>query len=455
MASTAVQLLPPPTHRSPTSTAGSASTPPPAAAASSSSRSSSATFSRSQSFTGLGGRPPRQKALSGPTKPAFLYTYSSSLAELAASGGDDDSGSAARTDGPDERPDYLRPSRAGHRLVQSRTMPLRGDGGLDSVAVGGDSGEVESGLPLRRSRKETLPADYWAKAKREPSAAGNTSPSATAALIRPGRRATTGARGAGPVSAGPSTSKSAAPTAPTLGRRPTIVEELEAKIVFLGSAGVGKTSIIRRFTTRKFGPTKTTVGSGLSTRKQVIDGVHVRLQLWDAAGQERYRSLAPMYYRGAHVAILVYDVTRRASFAELESWLGELREKGPSDVVIHVVGAKADLEGQREVECVASPGHERMSADEKALAFLLQPFDRSTRAPVLAQPLRGRFAQSHKRRDVCPSNAFPVGRRRRRGWERLLLRPDPTQEWRLDFGWLWHGPTNTAGRADVDDRWLR
>lgn len=221
-------------------------------------------------------------------------------------------------------------------------MPLGGDVSRASAATGGNAGDVESGLPLRRTRKETLPADYWAKAKREPVATDSSSASATADMVRPGRRGT--------AAAGQSSSAAAAPAPPVLGRRPTIVEELEAKIVFLGSAGVGKTSIIRRFTTRKFAPTKTTVGSGLSTRKQVVDGVHVRLQLWDAAGQERYRSLAPMYYRGAHVAILVYDVTRRESFAELESWLGELREKGPSDVVIHVVGAKADLEDQREVE---------------------------------------------------------------------------------------------------------
>lgn len=346
MAATVAQVLPPPMHRSRTSTAGSPSTPLSTAARSSAGRPASVAFPRSQSFSGPSGQPSRQKALSGPTKPAFLYTYSSSLAVSADSG----DSSPIRREGSESstyRPDYLRPRGAGHRLVQSRTMPLGGDGDLNPLAT--DDGQYD--MPLKPTRKETLPADYWVKAKRVPAPDDNTGASTTAAMVRSSRTQTSIDRAGEPL-----TSNWPALPASVLGRRPIIVEELEAKIVVLGSAGVGKTSIIRRFTLRKFGPTKTTVGSGLFTRKQVVDGVHVRLQLWDAAGQERYRSLAPMYYRGAHVAILVYDVTRRASFDELESWLGELREKGPIDVVIHVVGAKADLEGQREVECVSISG---------------------------------------------------------------------------------------------------
>ncbi|KIR26459.1 rab family protein [Cryptococcus deuterogattii LA55] len=77
---------------------------------------------------------------------------------------------------------------------------------------------------------------------------------------------------------------------------------LEAKVVLLGSQGVGKTSLILRYTTRTFSvtPPPATIGSSLHTRKLVHSGVRVKLQIWDTAGQERFRSMAPIYYRGAH-----------------------------------------------------------------------------------------------------------------------------------------------------------
>lgn len=361
---TTVQLLSPPTTTittTPSSAAAHARTPAQRATFSTTTA-TTPSLPRSQSF---GGRPavPRSKTLSSPTPPppSFLYTYSSQtgLADLA-NGLDDDGGGVGRRrdrlgeDGRGERADggaRTRPSRQGFPLVQSRTMPLS-DVRDDERERGAGAGP-----PLRRSRKETLPADYWARAKRDvggPTAGGRRAEDdfdrqVSSARRRPGAPLSSSSSTAAD-SSGPNGSGSGG--APALARRPTIVEELEAKIVFLGSPAVGKTSIIQRFTTRRFAPARTTVGTGLSTRKQVVDGVHVRLQLWDAAGQERFRSIAPMYYRGAHVAILVYDVSRRASFDELESWLGELRDNGPRDVIIHVVGAKADLGDQRQIECV-------------------------------------------------------------------------------------------------------
>lgn len=124
---------------------------------------------------------------------------------------------------------------------------------------------------------------------------------------------------------------------------------LEAKVVLLGSQGVGKTSLILRYTTRLFSPTPAaaTIGSSLHTRKLVHDGVRVKLQIWDTAGQERFRSMAPIYYRGAHVCVLVYDVSDRSSFEDVRSWLEELVRTVPKETVIYVVGSKVDLESQR------------------------------------------------------------------------------------------------------------
>ena len=88
------------------------------------------------------------------------------------------------------------------------------------------------------------------------------------------------------------------------------------------------------------------------------------LQIWDTAGQEKYHSLAPMYYRGAAAAILVYDITRAQSFDTLRNWVKELQANGPAGIVLSVVGNKSDLADQRAVPVDGAASYaEEMSAD--------------------------------------------------------------------------------------------
>jgi small GTP-binding protein len=122
---------------------------------------------------------------------------------------------------------------------------------------------------------------------------------------------------------------------------------LEAKIVVLGAQNVGKTSLVMRYCKGTFNPSQitSTVGASFLTKKIVdfdTDTV-VRLQIWDTAGQERFRSISRLYYRGADAVILCYSIVSVKSFEEIAIWLSELRENLPSDVVIHVVGTKADI----------------------------------------------------------------------------------------------------------------
>ncbi|KAL1870823.1 hypothetical protein VTK73DRAFT_2380 [Phialemonium thermophilum] len=122
---------------------------------------------------------------------------------------------------------------------------------------------------------------------------------------------------------------------------------LEAKIVVLGAQGVGKTSLVTRFCKGSFDPSQitSTVGASFVT-KRVVDtdsDTVVRLQIWDTAGQERFRSISRLYYRGANACILCYSITDAQSFAEMGVWLTELRRNLPSDIVLHVVGTKADI----------------------------------------------------------------------------------------------------------------
>ncbi|KAI1381755.1 rab type ras GTPase [Hypoxylon crocopeplum] len=125
------------------------------------------------------------------------------------------------------------------------------------------------------------------------------------------------------------------------------MSSLEAKIVILGSQGVGKTSLVMRYCKGAFNPAETTstIGASFMT-KRVIDGdtdTVVRLQIWDTAGQERFRSISRLYYRGANACILCYSITDAQSFAEMGIWLTELRRNLPPDIVLHVVGTKADI----------------------------------------------------------------------------------------------------------------
>ncbi|KAF2860284.1 P-loop containing nucleoside triphosphate hydrolase protein [Piedraia hortae CBS 480.64] len=123
---------------------------------------------------------------------------------------------------------------------------------------------------------------------------------------------------------------------------------LEAKLVVLGAQGVGKTSLVHRYLTNSFLPedkAQTTLGASFVTTR-VLDaesGVTVRLQIWDTAGQERFRSISRLYYRGAHAAILCYDVTKQKTFEEMGVCLQELREACDHNLIVHVVGTKTDV----------------------------------------------------------------------------------------------------------------
>lgn len=110
---------------------------------------------------------------------------------------------------------------------------------------------------------------------------------------------------------------------------------LEAKIVVLGSQGVGKTSLLHRFVFNVASQHPSTIGASFLT-KRVVDvdsGSTVRLQIWDTAGQERFRSISKLYYRGANAALLCYDITSASSFTEMGRWLLELHSNLPSDTL--------------------------------------------------------------------------------------------------------------------------
>ncbi|TYH35335.1 hypothetical protein ES332_D13G186400v1 [Gossypium tomentosum] len=122
------------------------------------------------------------------------------------------------------------------------------------------------------------------------------------------------------------------------------------KVVLIGDSGVGKSNLLSRFTRNEFSlESKSTIGVEFATRSIRVDDKVVKAQIWDTAGQERYRAITSAYYRGAVGALLVYDVTRHVTFENVERWLKELRGHTDSNIVIMLVGNKADLRHLRAV----------------------------------------------------------------------------------------------------------
>jgi Ras-related protein Rab-5C len=125
---------------------------------------------------------------------------------------------------------------------------------------------------------------------------------------------------------------------------------VDVKVVFLGTASVGKTSIICRSVSDEFDPEMpATIGACYTAKRVEIANTKINLQIWDTAGQERFRTLAPMYYRGATVAILVYSIVSEASLEDVRTWADEIKRQTEELPALFVVGNKSDLHDERTV----------------------------------------------------------------------------------------------------------
>jgi small GTP-binding protein len=119
------------------------------------------------------------------------------------------------------------------------------------------------------------------------------------------------------------------------------------KVVLLGDSGVGKTCIISRYISGNFDPNSASTNGASYASKNVTfenSGKSLMLDIWDTAGQEKYKALTKFFYKDAAVAILVYDITLRQSFDNLkEYWYKQVQENGERNVVLAIAGNKSDL----------------------------------------------------------------------------------------------------------------
>ncbi|XP_063983673.1 ras-related protein Rab-37 isoform X2 [Diachasmimorpha longicaudata] len=123
-------------------------------------------------------------------------------------------------------------------------------------------------------------------------------------------------------------------------------------VMLLGDSGVGKTCLLTRFRHGRFlsGNHISTVGIDFRNKVVTVGDTRIKLQIWDTAGQERFRSVTHAYYRDAHALLLLYDVTNKTSYDNIRAWLGEIREYAQNDVVIMLLGNKADCGPERMVK---------------------------------------------------------------------------------------------------------
>lgn len=122
------------------------------------------------------------------------------------------------------------------------------------------------------------------------------------------------------------------------------------KLLLIGDSGVGKTSVLFRFSDDAFNSTFiSTIGIDFKIRTIELGDKKIKLQIWDTAGQERFRTITTAYYRGAMGILLVYDITNEKSFENIKTWIKNIEQHASADVEKMILGNKCDMEDKRKI----------------------------------------------------------------------------------------------------------
>ena len=145
-----------------------------------------------------------------------------------------------------------------------------------------------------------------------------------------------------------------------------VEDVLKYKMIFVGDQGTGKSCILNRFANNQFDDQyQATIGLDFQSKNVLIKDQDVRLLLYDTAGQEKFRSLIPMYIRESHIVLFVYDITRKESFDSIPKWFSDVLDIKSNEAVFVLIGNKIDLENERKVSFEEG----KKFADEKNIIF--------------------------------------------------------------------------------------
>ncbi|KAI6235250.1 GTP-binding protein ryh1 [Aphelenchoides besseyi] len=166
-------------------------------------------------------------------------------------------------------------------------------------------------------------------------------------------------------------------------------EVAKVKVVLVGEANVGKTSIVSRFKNKTFNENYNfTVGIDFYSKLVRTAKHSVKLQIWDTAGQERFRSLLPSYLRDCAVVLMVYDITNKKSFDGLDFWVNYVKQRAKLTVLVIIVGTKLDLNASRKIE--------RKTAEEYCAKFGYAYYEVSAKTGENMEKLFARAAEHAK-----------------------------------------------------------
>ncbi|XP_028331627.1 ras-related protein Rab-5C-like [Gouania willdenowi] len=144
-------------------------------------------------------------------------------------------------------------------------------------------------------------------------------------------------------------------------------EICQFKLVMVGESAVGKTSLVLRYVREQFQESyQSTIGAAFFRQTVFLDDSTVQLNVWDTAGEERYHSVTPLYYRGAQAAIVVYDITNEDTFHRAKTWVKELQREASPNILIALAGNKADIANKRDIDRQEAQAY----ADENSLLFM-------------------------------------------------------------------------------------
>ena len=138
--------------------------------------------------------------------------------------------------------------------------------------------------------------------------------------------------------------------------------DMMIKVILIGDSGVGKTNIMSKFLKNQFlENSKATVGVEFGSKLFIHENHKIKAQIWDTAGQEKYKAITGAYYKGSKGALVIYDITRKDTFANIEKWVNDLKTTGDPNITIIIIGNKNDLADKRQVT--------KEEGEEKAKSF--------------------------------------------------------------------------------------